>query len=264
MRLFEKFLVNKAYAEASAVVEAVIQQQRQCSSYAEICLREKLLGADAILEVFETQHFERISFEAACQRRGLWTVDFEASLTKHMEQSKRPLGVYLLESGAIGIDRLVEAVDEFFGQLSEVEMAANQAVGPLLREPYLEVFSESLNAEILDAIQRLKGMDAAAEDRAKCIADLRRGILVVMGAARLCGLVNSENVLIRMQELLSRPLDKISPQDIEKICQSGFQLSWDVRQHVAAGGVESEYFASAERRSTLEAILTFENSQVAA
>lgn len=205
MKLFGEFLVQKGVITEELLLQAVVRQIAMLPATAEIILAHKILPPSQLLAVLKHQSQWRIDFIASAQALGVWSEEVASRLQKELAEVRVPLGMILINMGALEADQLPHYLDEYFAERAKGTLAISQPNQPLALSHLVWESLRSWNWKDLEnslhgaLAELLMGFDSS-EPRFR----LRELISEYSGLARLAGV----SILVELSTEIHRQLSQ--------------------------------------------------------
>ncbi len=206
MKYFSDFLIHKKITSSDKIVESYLKQISALPPLAQLTYENKLLTADEILIIFNAQQDLGCDFITACKHKNYWNQEIQNQIEEKTNQIRKPMGEYLLESGAVEIKTLVKALDEFLSQaqspthvpVSELAPASTQAnhfnYSPSINE-LTEFFNASKFEEFENLLQLVKQNITVKEIASEFLQDILKNLQTLKGFARFGKLTEFESII---------------------------------------------------------------------
>lgn len=130
MKLFGEFLLEKGILKENVLLDALIAQIKSQPPVCEVVLQDKLLSPAQILKIMNIQSRERKGFIEACKDQKLWSESLAAQVQSKILLSRKPLGQILVQNGALTLDVMTKALDEFLSGVDKVDETPDFSVTP--------------------------------------------------------------------------------------------------------------------------------------
>jgi hypothetical protein len=236
-------------------------------SVAEVVRSHQLISPEKIVKIFKRESETKDSFVSAARNLGFWTAEVENHVSRELKQRRVPLGHILVRRGALTIEKMTAALDDFLGELplespppKSVEKAAVEAQAnvdsPLVAAFRSEFAEERLN-KIMSFCESLSRQSVEAQQIDTFVSDINQlgltaqlaeaGQLEKMMTLLQEVLITLEHVLKNKREIKADLMSQLSSSSVQSL-----RTVVDLARHIGSGGSESQYFANNDQAGVFE------------
>ena len=184
------------------LAKALIEQIKSMPSIAEVVFENKLINVSDILNIFKQQNKNKCSFVDSAKALNVWSDQIVEDIEEKIAAKRTPLGQILVKMGAVSLEQVTHALDDFLADADESEDNDTDSNSSSKEKPCYASYCELFNAELESTFtDRLKLNDKGQwnDDDFKII---KENIHRLRSASKLVSAENSENLLGCLEGIL--------------------------------------------------------------